>query len=238
MKPVVFFAVGCCAFVVFGPHMSGSETENGVVVEEEANIIRAEPEKTERTRTETKRKSRSTSASGRSTGSSCYKDSDVGLNICPGKTRTAAVRSTTSKKTKAEKRAAESESVKTSGPMSVVVDRNSSGHFSLNARMNGSRVSVLVDTGATGVAIDTRTARRLGINLKREDFRHEAQTANGIAKFARTNIKSIRIKGIVIDDVDAMVLEEGALSQTLLGMSFLNRLSKYQVENGKLKMFQ
>ncbi|MFD0917091.1 TIGR02281 family clan AA aspartic protease [Pseudahrensia aquimaris] len=124
------------------------------------------------------------------------------------------------------------------GGRSVTVEADAVGQFKLNARMNGRRVPVLVDTGATSVAINLTTARRLGINVTQEDFKHEATTANGKTLFASAQIREIRIGGIVVSDVPAAVLSDKALGSTLLGAAFLKRLSKYTVENGQLKMTQ
>ena len=124
------------------------------------------------------------------------------------------------------------------GGGSVMISRDASGHFQTVARMNGRRVPVLVDTGATNVAINVSLARRLGISLGGEDFIHQAQTANGLVKIAKATIRDVRIGAIVLDEVEAVVLPDNALSNTLLGSSFLNRLTKYQVQNGELRMTQ
>jgi aspartyl protease family protein len=59
-------------------------------------------------------------------------------------------------------------------------------------------------------------------------------TANGVAQAARVKIDRIAIEGVEVEDVDALVLPEGALRGTLLGMSFLGRLSSFRVEDGVL----
>jgi len=112
------------------------------------------------------------------------------------------------------------------------------GHFSFNARLNGRNVKVLVDTGASSVAINWSTARRIGIRLKEHDFRHRASTANGYTTFARAKIKEIRIDGILVRNVEAAVLSDSSLSDTLLGMSFLNKLKKFEIKGNKLTMLQ
>ena len=125
-----------------------------------------------------------------------------------------------------------------SGPRSVVIDQNESGHYKTTARMNGRRVPVLVDTGATAVAINERSARRLGINVTDSDFKHEVQTANGTALYAKATIKSIRVGGIVMDNVEAAVLRDKSLSITLLGMSFLSRLAKFEISDKQMSLLQ
>ncbi len=53
------------------------------------------------------------------------------------------------------------------------------GHFIAKARLNGRPVDVLVDTGATLVAINESTARRIGLKLSAADFKYKVNTANG-----------------------------------------------------------
>jgi aspartyl protease family protein len=96
----------------------------------------------------------------------------------------------------------------------------------------------LIDTGATVVAINASTARRIGIVLTPSDFTHSVVTANGETKAAAATIDTVRIGKIYIDKVPAVVLEDSALSGTLVGMSFLKRLSKYEVENGAMILQQ
>lgn len=119
---------------------------------------------------------------------------------------------------------------------SIAMDQR--GHFVTNAKMNNRTVEVLVDTGATNVAINHRTAKRLGIHLKRSDFKYEVQTANGITKAAVTTIDRIQIGRVEVRDVTAAVLEDKALSSTLLGMSFLKKLKSFEVSNRQLVLTQ
>ena len=71
------------------------------------------------------------------------------------------------------------------------INRDRSGHYLARARMNGRSYDVLVDTGATMVAINESTARRLGIHLTNADFRYKVNTANGIAEAAKATIDEI-----------------------------------------------
>jgi aspartyl protease family protein len=112
------------------------------------------------------------------------------------------------------------------------------GHFAGDFRLNGHDVPALIDTGATVVAINVSTARRIGIVLTPSDFTHSVATANGETKAAAAMIDTVRIGKIYIDKVPAVVLEDSALSGTLVGMSFLKRLSKYEVENGAMILQQ
>lgn len=112
------------------------------------------------------------------------------------------------------------------------------GHFNADFRINGRAVEAMVDTGATLVAINRSTARRIGIDLKASDFIHRVSTANGEARAAAATIARISIGRIEVRDVPAVVLEDEALSSTLVGMTFLSRLRRYQVEAGQLTLEQ
>lgn len=111
---------------------------------------------------------------------------------------------------------------------------NSHGHFVTNASINGHDIAVLVDTGATAVALSFEDADTAGLRPSYLDFDVPVSTANGMAKAARVKIDRIAIDGVEVDDVDALVLPEGALRGTLLGMSFLGKLSSFRVEDGVL----
>jgi aspartyl protease family protein len=118
------------------------------------------------------------------------------------------------------------------------IARDRQGHYVTQAKLNGRAVDVLVDTGATLVAINETTARRLGIRLQAEDFRYRVRTANGTTEAAQAMIGEIAIGRIVIRDVPALVSRDKALSTTLLGMSFLNKLKKFEFESGALVLTQ
>ena len=112
------------------------------------------------------------------------------------------------------------------------------GHFTADFKLNGRKVNAMIDTGATLVAINLSTARRIGIMIGPEDFQHKVSTANGETRGATVMIDSLQIGRIVVEDVQALVLEDKALNETLIGMTFLNRLATYQVQNGAMVMAQ
>ena len=112
------------------------------------------------------------------------------------------------------------------------------GHYQADAKMNNQQVRVLVDTGATVVALNETTARRLGIRLKDADFKYRVSTANGIAPAAAAIIKEVRVGRVKVRDVEASVMRDEALDTVLLGMSFLGRLKSFQVKNGELVLRQ
>jgi aspartyl protease family protein len=120
----------------------------------------------------------------------------------------------------------------------VVVAADGRGHFSSTFKLNGRQIDGMIDTGATLVAINSSTARRIGLSLNASDFSREVSTANGTIKAAVAMIDRLQIGSITVNDVQAMVLDDRALQTNLIGMSFLSRLGKYQVENGTLLLVQ
>ena len=123
-----------------------------------------------------------------------------------------------------------------SGEERIAMDAR--GHFIAQFRMNGRPVEAMVDTGATMVAINKSMARRLGINLVPADFKYTVSTANGQTKAARAVIATIEIGGVRVRDVEAAVLEDRALTDTLLGMSFLRQLKSFSVADSELILKQ
>ncbi len=115
---------------------------------------------------------------------------------------------------------------------------NEQGHFVTDFKLNGRRVNALVDTGATLVAINQSTARRIGLRLKASDFKYEVRTANGNTKAASAMIKTMQIGRIHIKNVQAAILSDRALDGTLVGMSFLKRLKSFKIENQALLLQQ
>lgn len=112
------------------------------------------------------------------------------------------------------------------------------GHFFSPADVNGRSISVVVDTGATGVSLTYEDAREIGLRLSDSDFTMESQTANGTARIAPILLDKVRIGDIEVRDVEAFVAEPGKLFQTLLGMSFLKRLSHIDIKGQELVLSQ
>lgn len=116
----------------------------------------------------------------------------------------------------------------------VIINRRLSGEFVIAARVNGARVSFLFDTGASAVVLTAADARRAGVNAGSLDFDTPVSTANGAARAADVVLDQIAIGPIVMRNVPALVARPGALDESLLGMSFLERLKSYAVERNRL----
>lgn len=121
---------------------------------------------------------------------------------------------------------------------SVTLNANTYGHYIVEAEINGGKVELLTDTGATYVALNYQTALQIGFTPQTLHFTSRSTTANGIARVAPVNLEYLRIGAIVIRDVKAVVAEPGKMTQNLLGMSFINRLGGFELSGGRLVMLQ
>jgi len=127
---------------------------------------------------------------------------------------------------------------KYAGGKGVLLEPSAGGHFFGTFTINGRKQDGLVDTGASVIAINISTARRLGVSTGSLSFNAPVSTANGTVKAARVTLDRVEIGTISVRDVEAMVLPDKALSGMLVGMSFLNKLSSYRVENGALHLIR
>lgn len=119
-------------------------------------------------------------------------------------------------------------------PGTVELRADRSGHFLATATVNGRPIEMLVDTGASFVALSFEDAERIGVYVRPADFTAQVQTANGIAKVAPVTLDSVSIGDITLYDVRAVVSEPGRLGTSLLGMTFIGRLSRAEMRDGIL----
>ena len=115
---------------------------------------------------------------------------------------------------------------------SLVYRADRRGHFMLTAAVNGARIRVVVDTGASLVALSLEDAQAAGINRSEMLFNRITRTANGAARFALVTLREIQIGQLSVENVPAAVIE--SLDQSLLGMSFLMRLKSFEIREGAL----
>ncbi|MDR5172542.1 retroviral-like aspartic protease family protein [Methylobacillus flagellatus] len=116
---------------------------------------------------------------------------------------------------------------------SVTLQRGLDGHYRAEALINGVMVNVLVDTGATGVAISQRTAERLQLQSNQAI---RTSTANGDTIAYMTRLQSVQLGGVKAHNV-AAVIAPGLDGDVLLGMSFLARMD-VRLFQGKMTITQ
>jgi aspartyl protease family protein len=125
-----------------------------------------------------------------------------------------------------------------SEPLSVTLAADSYGHFLVEPIINGIRLRMLVDTGATLVVLAREDAHRIGINPLPSDFRATVSTANGSVLVAPVLLKEVRVGELSVRDVPAAVFPDNRLQVGLLGMSFLSKLSRFEVAGARLVLKQ
>jgi aspartyl protease family protein len=111
----------------------------------------------------------------------------------------------------------------------------SDGHFYIDARVDGRPIRFLMDTGASRVVLSPGDASRLGFDIAHLDFTQPVQTANGIAFSAPIRLGEIAVGPIRLRDVPASINRQ-PMPNSLLGMSFLERLGGYSIENDTLAL--
>ena len=110
---------------------------------------------------------------------------------------------------------------------SAAVMKGPDGHFWAEGQVNGEPVRFLVDTGATAVALTPDDAERLGFRPADLQYSYKVTTAGGRSRAAAVTLSSVSVDGARLDDVTALVIEKG-LDTSLLGMSYLGRLSRFE----------
>jgi aspartyl protease family protein len=124
------------------------------------------------------------------------------------------------------------------GYRSLSIPPDARGHFATEGKIDGQRIAFMVDTGASVIALNESSAARIGLRPLPGDYRAKVTTANGTVKAAPTRLSMVDIGGLIIRDVDALVLPDEALSENLLGLSFLSKLRRFEYANGKLVLEQ
>jgi len=124
-----------------------------------------------------------------------------------------------------------------SNSRSVTLNRGNGGHFWTDARIDGRRLELVVDTGASTITLRASDAARLGIHPTAREYNVKVSTANGVTKAALVQLQRVEIGDIVVHNVPALVHTDDTLGVNLLGMSFLSRI-RWTRERGKLILEQ
>jgi aspartyl protease family protein len=118
---------------------------------------------------------------------------------------------------------------------SATLTRAEDGHWWAETKVNGRPIQMLVDTGASSVALTLADARKAGIDVANLKFNVRMRTANGVALGADVMLERLDLGTVRVRDVPAVVMQKG-LSTSLLGMSWLSRMDRFQVEGQELRL--
>jgi aspartyl protease family protein len=116
----------------------------------------------------------------------------------------------------------------------VAVARTDSGDFAVNAEINGARIDMVLDTGASSIVLTRDDAKAAGLPIEVLDYSVNIDTANGRTRAAPVTLDLVAVGSLVERSVDALVAQPGQLKTSLLGMSFLNRLQSWEVRGDHL----
>jgi aspartyl protease family protein len=119
------------------------------------------------------------------------------------------------------------------GTGEVVVPRNYDGHYYLTLDLNGVPTRFVVDTGATDIVLTQQDAARAGIDVAGLNYNNRAMTANGLVETATIRLDRISL-GDITDRSVAAVVNGSPMQESLLGMAYLNRFSRIEIENGQM----
>jgi len=122
------------------------------------------------------------------------------------------------------------------GLTEVKIRRRLDGHFTASVEVNGKTVSMIVDTGASSIVLTPEDAKRAGFDPDKLTYRTPVLTANGRTVAARVRLNEVAIGPLDRTKVDALIAKPGALTQSLLGMSFLSRLRSYEFSGDLLTL--
>jgi aspartyl protease family protein len=116
----------------------------------------------------------------------------------------------------------------------VQIARGRAGDFSVRAQINGARVSMVLDSGASAVVLTQEAAKAAGLPLEVLNYSTNVETANGRTRVAPVTLDRLEVGNIVERSVPALIAQPGQLRSNLLGMSFLNRLESWEVRGDTL----
>lgn len=118
----------------------------------------------------------------------------------------------------------------------VEISRRHGGDFALRAKINGVNAPMVIDTGATSVVLTWETAKAIGLPLEMLEYNVNVETAAGHTRAARLTLDRLAIGKLVERSVPALVVPRGQMKTNLLGMSFLDRLERWEVRADRLML--
>ncbi|MBV8792528.1 MAG: TIGR02281 family clan AA aspartic protease [Pseudolabrys sp.] len=118
----------------------------------------------------------------------------------------------------------------------VEVVRGQSGDFAIHTSINGAPIIMVLDTGASSVTLTHDAAKAAGLPVDMLAYTVNVDTANGRTKAASVTLDRLAVGGLTERSVPALVAQPGQLRNSLLGMSFLNRLDSWEVRGDRLRL--
>jgi aspartyl protease family protein len=118
----------------------------------------------------------------------------------------------------------------------VEIARTRSGEFQVSTQVNGAKIAMVLDTGASAVVLTQEAAKAAGLPLEVLTYTVTVETANGRTRAAPVSLDRIAVGTLIERSVPALIAQPGQLKTSLLGMSFLNRLESWEVRADKLMM--
>ncbi len=115
----------------------------------------------------------------------------------------------------------------------IALRRSDDGHFYARLQINGTEIRFMVDTGATNLVLSQKDARRIGLNMENLNYVLPTDTANGRVYGAGVVLDQVELGGFVDRDVRAMV-NGGRMSDSLLGMTYLDRYRSFSVKGDRM----
>jgi aspartyl protease family protein len=116
----------------------------------------------------------------------------------------------------------------------VEFSRGRGGEFQVFGDINGARVAMVLDTGASAVVLTQEAARAAGLPLDMLSYSVNVDTANGRTRAASVTLDRVTVGSITERAVPALIAQPGQLKTSLLGMSFLTRLERWEVRGDRL----
>jgi aspartyl protease family protein len=118
----------------------------------------------------------------------------------------------------------------------VQVVRTNSGDFAVAAHINGTKIPMVLDTGASSVVLTQEAAKAAGLPIEVLNYSVHMDTANGHTRAAPVTLDRLAVGGLTERAVPALVALPGQLKTNLLGMTFLNRLESWEVRGDTLRL--
>ena len=119
----------------------------------------------------------------------------------------------------------------------IVVPRSPNGHYYIQTEVNGAPINFVLDTGATALVLTQDVARAVGLDPAKLDYYNRAMTANGEVRTAPVKLDSLTLGSVTDQNINAVV-NEGQMSESLMGMEYLQRWGRIEIADNTLTLIR